>query len=36
MGPRISLGLSERSSKGNKWRAIREFSRVKDGLMFLM
>lgn len=30
------LGLSERSRRGSKWRTIREFSRVNDGLIFLM
>lgn len=35
MDPRIILGLRERSNKGNRWRAIREFSRVNDGLIFL-
>lgn len=30
------LGFSDRRSKGSKWRAIRAFSRVKDGLIFLI
>ena len=30
------LGLSDRSNKGKRWRAMSVFSRVNDGLILLM
>lgn len=36
LGPSTILGLSDRRRRGSRWRAIRAFSRVNDGLIFLM
>lgn len=36
MGPRMTLGLRDKRSNGNRCRVIKVFSHVKDGLMFLM
>lgn len=36
MGPRMILGLSDSSSRGIRWSIIRAFSRVNEGLMFLI
>ena len=32
----MTWGLSDRSTSGSRWSAIRAFSRVNDGLMFLV
>lgn len=36
MGPRIILGLRDRRSRGSRCKVIRAFSRVNDGLIFLI
>ena len=35
-GPKIVLGFRVSSNSGRRWRAIRAFSCVKDGLMLLI